>query len=393
MKTTKLGFAVAAALVAISAAGCGDDEAGDDDDDVGQVDAGDDIDAPAGACQLTAWTAPDFTTNAADALALRAQLDMLTGTTMRGAEQETVIVDEVSDLEAIYDGGSPALSASVPAGFDAIIDGAFAGFVAVALAGPQDLVDDGGNWTPGDDGGIFGARQAGINTGGLELRQIVDKGLFGGGGLYAYALGLTEGNITADTIDALAAAWGTDAALDPEARTDSANYAYRMGFHGGIAQALTAAKAYTADDACTAERDEALETFFEQWELALIARTVYYANASATAMAAATTDDERADALHELAEGLGLALGFYGLPDPSAGPMAGVGRVITDADVEAMMTALGVDIDDFGASTTGAFVSDSAGFQTGVTALETRVKQVYQLDDADIASYRTPTDG
>src|SRR5688500_4534117 len=185
-------------------------------------------------CMVTpgAWSAPNFATNAAEPLALRAQLDMLTGNpTMRGAESGTVVVDDVADLNAVYNGGTPALSSIVSPAMDAIVDDAFAEFVPAILAGQRDLIDDTG-WNPGTDGGIFGMRRAAFNPGALEVRQIVDKGLFAGGGLYRYALGLTEGTIDEAMIDKLAAAWGSNATLDPMMMPqDSANYSFRMGFH------------------------------------------------------------------------------------------------------------------------------------------------------------------
>lgn len=392
MKTSYFAFLCMAAL----AAGCGDDggsgapDAGTPDAMVGNPDA------PPGACGVTpgTWSAPSFATNSATALALRAHLDTLTGdATMRGAETETVVVDEVSDLTALYEAGTPSLASVAVDEIDAIVNDVFVDFVALVLAGPQDLVDDNGDWTPGASGGLYGTSPRGINTGGIEVRQIVDKGLFAGGVLYPYALSLTEGTITEATIDDLAAAFGTDETLNFENRTDSANYAYSMGFHAAIAQALTDAKAYAADGDCTAERDAALVTFFRTWEQAMVARTIYYANAASTGLAAATTDDEWAGALHELAEGLGLTLGFYHLPHPTSGPLMGAGRVMSDADIEAMMTALGVDIADLSASTTGEFVEDPTGFAAGVITLETRAMTVFGFTADDITAFRTPTAG
>lgn len=390
-----LSAALAGALLAMVATACGDDGHDHEQPDaMGSVDAADDTpDAPPGVCGVTpgTWSAPDFEANAADALTLRASLDNLAITIMRGAEQETVTVDELTDLTGPYEAGTPSLASVTTAGFEPILQDAFADFVAAVLVGPQDLVDDNGNWTPGEDGGIFGTRTIATNTGGIEVRQIVDKGMMSGGAMYAYALSLTEGTIDEGTIDALAAAWGTDAALDPENRTDAANYSYGMGYHAPIAEALTAAKAYAADGDCTAERDAAIVEFFRTWELAMIARGVYYANAGADGLAAATNDDERADALHEAAEGWGLITGFYGFPDPASGPLAGEGAVATDAAIEAMMTAVGIDISDLSASM--VYTADPAAWQTGVDDLEAEVIDAYGVTEAEIAAWRTPTGG
>jgi len=359
--------------------GC-DSDPGDDDDGVMT-------------CQVTpgAWSATGFEANAAEVTALRAQLDKLTGAeTMRGAEQGMVTVDDVADLTAIYE-GTPSLAGITSDSLDGIINDAFAEFVAVLQAGQVDLVDDQGAWTPGASGGIFGMRAAGINAGGIELRQIVDKGLYGS--FYVHAVRLTEGQITEATIDALAAAWGVPADLGTMMLADSANYAFQMGLHAETAKALTDAKAYAADDKCTMQRDAAIESFFRLWEQALFARTIFYANAAATELAAPTGDDSIADALHELAEGLGLALALYGAPNPTRGPLAGSARVATDAQIQAMMTALGVRIDDLNASTTGQFVPNPTGLQTGVTEVEADVMEIFGLSQAEIQSYRMPTEG
>ncbi len=396
MKRKNFALFVVSAALSVGV-GCGGGSEDDDVDPVPTADAavGEPDTATPTACAVTPgeWAAPQFAANAATELALRQRLDVLVRDTMRGAEQETVVITEAAQLRALYEAGNPSLADAVAPPFDAIVDDAFVDFVGAILAGPQDLVDDDVNWTPGEAGGIFGASTRAINAGGLEVRQIVDKGLFGGGALYAHALTLTEGDITPATIDALAAAWGSNAALDPEERTDSAGYSYSMGFHGDIAIALADAKAYAADADCTAERDEAIVSFFHTWEQAMLARTVFYANAGARNMAAAKSDDDRAGALHALTEGLGLAFGFYGLEAPTTGPLANAARVITDAELEAIASALGVNLTDLSASTTGEFVGDTAKFDDGVADVEAVVMDVYDLTEADIESYRVPTAG
>jgi hypothetical protein len=369
--------------------GCGDDP------DPTQPDAAPPIDAPPTGCTVTpgAWSAPTFDANATTPLALRAQLDLLVGAAnMRGAETGAVTIDAVSDLEAIYDGGTPALSANVHPAFAAVVDDAFAEFIPIIAAGARDLVGPSG-WDPGTDGGIFGTRQAGFNTGAIEVRQIVDKGLFAGGALYHYALEQTEGTIDAAAIDRIAAAWGSNATLNPAMPTDSATYSRDMGFHARIAKGLADAKAYAADANCVTERNAAVVTVFRQWEQSIIARAIFYGNVGVNGLATATNDNQIADALHSYAEGIGLAIGFHGLPSPTSGPLAGAGRKITDADLDVILTAYAVNRSNLAASTIGAFVIDTTAFQAGVTAAETRVKQVYQLSDADIMSYRTPTPG
>jgi hypothetical protein len=267
-------------------------------------------------------------------------------------------------------------------------------FVDVIAAGAGDPIDDDGNWMPGPNGGIFGTSTRGINAGGLEVRQIVDKGVFAGGGLFNYALSLTEGTIDEATIDSIAAAWGSNDALDRTGSlTDSANYSNQMGFFGAMATALTQAKALASDEACTAERDAALRTFFHTWEQSMVARTVYYVNVALDAATTGTSDDDIIGGLHELGEGTGLTLGFRGIADPTSGPLAGDAVTITDAQVGQIMDALGINTNDLNASTTGEFIEDPSAFAAAVLAAEAVVAEAYGLTAEQVAAYRTPTAG
>jgi hypothetical protein len=344
---------------------------------------------------LTPWAAPEWETNAAVSLALRAQLDTLTGDpTMRGAETGAVMVD-ATVLDDAWTAGDPSLADVAHAGFAPLAADAFEEFLAVIEAGDQDLMNVMLTaWEPGQAGGIWGDANRGINEGGLEVRQLVDKGGFSGGLHYSYALGLTTGEIDGATIDAIAAAWGSNAALDPEAMpADSASYGFQMGFHADMAAALTAAKAYAEDPMCGAERDEAIVTFFRLWEQSMLARLVFYGNRAAGKLLMAADQSGFADVLHDLGEGAGLALGFYGLPDPSEGPLSGAARTITDADIEAAVGALGIDLTDLGLSTTGEFLESLPMYEAAVEEVEGVVMDVYGVDVATIQSYRMPTPG
>ena len=352
-------------------------------------------DTEVGACQVPAeWSAPEWDANTVDALALQGQLGALAATYMRAVENGEEALTDVTDLSGPWEEGTTSLAEYSSPEFQAIIDDAFAEFVSVIEAGQQDLINEQGEWMPGADGGIFGDSNRGLNEGGLELRQIVDKGGFGGGPLYNYALQLTTADITPATIDAIAAVWGANAMLDPTAELDdAASYSYQMGFFGEMADALIAAKAHAGEAGCEAERDQALVTFFRLWEQSMMARAVYYSAAMAESLVTATTDSELAEGLHELAEGLGLAAGFYGMPDPEAGPLAEAGRTITDAQIETFLGALGVDLVDLGSSSTGEFVESLPNYEAAVEEAEGVVMDVYGVDAATIATYRMPTPG
>jgi hypothetical protein len=356
-------------------------------------------------CTVTppsAWSAPNWDTNAKDVLALRKQLGTLTGNTlMRGAETGAVTVD-LASLNTAYETGTPSLKSITPTHLVGVIGDAFEEFVAAVGAGTQDLVGAGGNWEPGAQGGIWSTNTRAFNEGGIEIRMIVNMGLFGGA-LYSYALEQTVGAINEGTIDTLAAAFGANSALNPGRSNDaveanqntlSANYVYQMGFYARAKQALIAAKAYAVSDACTAERDTAIRTFFGAWEQGLFARFAFYSNTGAAGLAKATDDEAIAGGLHQQAEGLGLALGFYGVPTPSGGPMSTSARSMTDERIAQALGALGVNAKgDLGDATFGKFVSDPLGYANAVKDVEAVIADAFGLTKTDLESYRAPKDG
>jgi len=341
------------------------------------------------------WAAPDFAANAANALALRARLEALAGTgIMRTAEQGTSTA-LLSELNAVLNAETPSLASVVTPAFLPVITDSFEEFAEVAAAGPvASLIDGGGQWAPGAAGGITGGTGArGINEGGIEVRQIVHKGLFTGGAFYSEAVRLTTGTINEATIDSIAALWGGNPTLDPAgSKVHSANYSFGMGYHARIVTSLIAAKAYAADGACNAERDAAIVTLFRDWELSMFARALFYANGAIVKAQSAVYLDKVA-ALHELAEGLGLVWGYHGVTTPNAGPLSGGARVSTDAVIESLLTTLKVNRTDLGASNLGDYVEAGSTIQADSAAAEEIVRAAFGLQSGDFAAIRTPTPG
>jgi hypothetical protein len=125
----------------------------------------------------------------------------------------------------------------------------------------------------------------------------------------------------------------------------------------------------------------------------MFARFTFYLNAAVGLSTDTASDDDIADAIHELSEGLGLAAGFHGLDAPVSGPLSGSARAVTDADIEKFLTALGVDLSDLGASTTGDIVVDPAAFGAAQDEVEATLTEAFDLTEADLASWLTPTAG
>jgi hypothetical protein len=230
----------------------------------------------------------------------------------------------------------------------------------------------------------------------------VDKGLFAGGALYNYAVGLTAGTITPETVQSIAAAFGANEMLTPgassatPANVHSGNYVFQMGFYdgdnGSIRQDLIDAQAYAADPSCTAERDEALRDVFATWERGIFARVIFYAHATHAGIGAAGgVLADQLGPLHQMAEGLGLAQGFYGLPDPEAGPLRadnGGARIVSDAELQTILELLHLPVGM--TPTLNLILSDSDELDELQDAIDA-IGDVYGWDAAEIDDHRDST--
>lgn len=195
-----------------------------------------------------------------------------------------------------------------------------------------------GSGTPAidEDGGLLGSRL--LDENGLELEQMIEKGLFSAA-LYNHAVNVIEGDLTSASIDQLVQVFGTDPSFDPNDVSHAATYAKRRSFNGtqtGLfydmkLNLITAKAAIEAGDAYNSARDEALAEFKLNWEKAMFSTVIYYCNATKTGLQSAGDDDAAlGTAMHAYAEGVAFAAGFRGIAD----------KQITDAQIDEILSLL-----------------------------------------------------
>ena len=338
------------------------------------------------------WLAPTFDQNAAEALALRAALDVFNNA-LRAAEQDGVATQTADAWRAALDAGTPSAGSVVTAAWRPVLDAALDRFADADAVGAAAVVVDGA-WAMPAEGGVSGNDARLLAGSGLEPRQFFDKGVVAGGGLYAWALAQTADGVDDADIDAIAAAFGVDASFDPAAtRTDASNYTYAMGQYAAVRSGLARARAYLASEDCVAERDAALASAFSAWERGMVLRGYFYADLARDMVAASPDEDTLVDALHELSEGVAMIAGFRGLQGPGAGPFAAGVRGIDDAHLDAALSALGVVLDDWEASTTGPMLLDATRRDAMVSGVEAALAEGYGLSPAEVQAYLTPTAG
>ena len=339
-----------------------------------------------GACGEDA-SSSSFEDSAAKGFALRGALADLVGhmADVEKGDSSTTL----AELQAMYDEGDPSLAMAVSPSFAPVAQDALTGFAELIEGGVRGGLVGAEGFAPGEHGGVYGESSRGIDEGGLELRQILDKGYFAGGGHFHYAMQLTTGSVNAQTLDEIEALFGGHGGQG-ESIEDSADYAFDMGYHADAMAALDGARDALASGAAL---DASLGEFFRIWEEAMYARFLYYAGAALALVEESTEEESVVEAIHQLSEGVGLVAGFRGLQMPSSGPLASATRRAPDTLVDELLTALGVNLQDLGASTTGPLLLDVDAYREAVRSLEAPLMTTFELNGAEIEFWYAPSPG
>lgn len=321
----------------------------------------------------TTYTSANFDANVTAERTVRTELASLT-TRMNEEESKAASGDVI--FEIIYPSN---LSAVTLASYKTKIDVWLEQLVLAAV--DRNFVNPGLNGTPtaGDDGGILGTRL--LDENGLELEQMVEKGSFGAAS-YNHALTLINGEKTDATTDKLIEIFGTDQTFDVTTTTQAATYARRRSnltaqtglFFDMRDNLLTAQAAIAAGDAFNTQRDQALADFKLNWEKSNFATVIFYCNAAKDQLTAATTDEERGNAMHAYAEGVAFAAGWRGLSD----------KQITDDQIDDILELLLAPYD--GTPESHKFLND-ATLLNNFDQIITIIQGVYDFTDEEVTGF------
>lgn len=187
---------------------------------------------------------------------------------------------------------------------------------------------------PGGTGGELGGRL--FDRYGVELHELIDKGMYVASFYYRAAFEHLSGSISAEDIDRAFVYYGADVNF-PNNNTDArmAKYAARRdnaGFYTNLkTQFLTARLAAAAGDHTTTSA--AATQIKLLWEKAIAATAINYLYDTSNKLAAATTDSQRAAAWHSWAEGAGFLSGLRAVPQDY--------RLITTAKLDEVLGLMG----------------------------------------------------
>lgn len=331
------------------------------------------------------YNASTFTTDAAEQLALRGRLNALVDEAKRGRNAANTV--ELATLESLYTAGTPSVQASANTYFRGRLEGASGWLAELAKA-------SGTTYTPGvptGNGGAFGGYL--FDENGLELEQLLEKGLFGAMNYYQ-ADQLLRNTSVANLHKALALYGAhpsfpntTNASRTPFPDAHMANYAARRSdindansLYNRVKTAfITAQAAIEQGEQFNTQRDEAIADLRLNWEKVNAATIINYCHSVISTMSnTAPTDAQKGSALHAYGEAVGFMHGWRNLPAGS--------KRITDAQIDEVLELLRAVPGETPVSY--VFITEPAANLPRLQQVISRLQQIYGFSNAEVESFR-----
>jgi len=323
-----------------------------------------------------------FAANAATELTVTSQLSALTAAVKAGRDAANTV--SASNLSSLYTAGSPSVSDISTSYYQSLVEGWFTEIEA-ASGNAYDVAN-----APSGDGGVLGGYL--LEENGLELEQMVEKGLFGAA-LYNHAVTLMSGEITEATSDRLIATFGANPTFpnsnngekhdNPDAFM--ATYAARRdpndgtGYYTTMRDAFIKLQAATkAGDEYTTERDEALATIQDAWEKANAATVINYLYAAISKLNGNPDDETIGSAMHSYSEGVGFLHGWKTIDQNY--------RIITDAQIDEVLTLMNAPAGE--APTSYLLFTDSFNQLPKLEQAIDQLQAIYGFTDAQLESFK-----
>lgn len=327
-----------------------------------------------------------FAQNAQAELMLLGRLNALNAP-MRNAELDAGTVTNRQELDQLFNAGTPSLASLTSPAFTPVFDQTLTAFLAA----------QGKLWTPANPpmgtGGLYGSGTSIwiFSERGVDLRQLVDKGLYGAL-FYGEFVTRLPAATTPEAIDRLLPLYGAAPAF-PQNDTQAvgkdeltAKYAKRrnpMGAPGPytiIRDAFIKARLAAGSADCSAERSEALETIKLEWERVLASTVIFYVNSGAAKLQDANADaTKKASALHDLGEGAAFFVGLKAVPAAN--------RKITDAQIDSVLS--GLRAPSLQQTSVFRLVTDVPPDIDGLLQVNTQLQQIYGFNADDMTRFRT----
>lgn len=316
---------------------------------------------------------------------LRNQLTALVNEMKKGRITGTVL--GFSELEALYNpAGGSSLSKSATPYYNSRIAAPDDGFLSLLARA------SGSDYTPGipqGNGGVFGGYL--FDKTGLEMEQLVEKGLFGAA-MFREFNQLASGNITEARVDQMLSVYGAhpdfpnsfQASKHTNPDVFSANYAARRdkndgsGFYTRIRdQFIRLQAAVRGGTTYNADRDAAVAEIRLLWEKSNGATIINYLHTTTSKLSKTNpTLADQSAALHALSESVGFLHGFRTVQP----------KLIQDADVDNLLNLLNAPWN--AASAPYLFVTNPVQELPKLNQAIERIAVIYGFTPAEVEDFR-----
>lgn len=330
----------------------------------------------------------DSTTYYNDALVsltLRSQLNQLVNAIKAGRTPGTTV--NFNTVSELYTTGGPSLKDATTAYYQTQLEGTQGYFSELCKA-------SGNSYTPGTpqgEGGVFGGYL--FDENGLEMEQLIEKGLFGALSYYQAFQFLNQPNLS--NLNKALAIYGAHPSF-PNTPTASktafpdvhmANYAARRSdtnntrsFYETMKKSFIKAQAAIKGGSdYNKERNEAIADIKLNWEKVNAATIINYCHSIVATMSLTETSDaQKASALHAYGECVGFLHGWRQLPADS--------KKITDAEIDTLLALLLATPNQTPQSY--KFITEPLTYLPNLVQVISQLKSIYQFSTTDIESFR-----
>jgi hypothetical protein len=334
----------------------------------------------------TAYDGSNFTAATTVQRAVLGQLSALSSEMQKGRRGEKVTKET---LENLFKAGSPNLEAVSTPYYAGLITGTGAWLDELSKASGGTVYNPG---VPQGNGGTLGGYL--FDENGLELEQMVEKGLFGAA-LYNHATTLFSADMTAQEIDQALAVFGATPAFSNSSSNNVAsdvrdrflaNYAARRdkndgnGLYSQIkAGFIKLQAAEKAGQAYQTEKTEAIDEIKLAWEKANAATVINYCHGTINKLSATNpTPDDIGSGLHSYGEAVAFLHGWRTIPQEH--------KRITDSQIDSILALFNAPHN--GVPTSYKFVTDPVNELPKLTQIIDQLKSIYQFSDQEIEDFK-----
>lgn len=246
------------------------------------------------------------------------------------------------------------------------------------------------------DGGVFGTGSSAylFDENGLELEQMIEKGLLGAA-LYNHATALLQDNdLTLAEVDKLVAIFGAAPQFSNSGSTNVpvnardrgiANYAARRdkndgnGFYSQIKkQFIKLQAAIKAGNEFNREKTEAIVEIKRIWEQVNAATVINYCHSVVSTLSnTSLTADQKATALHAYGECVGFLTGWFNIS---------ADKIISNEQIDEILTLLLAP--RIGTVESYKFITDPVTHLPKLTTVISKLKQIYNFSDLQIEEFK-----